>query len=185
MDKIKFDLINPTAPLRRAAAGQEPPTPRVFRFCMLSSLYVAAAMPDYVDTRIIDEDVEPINFDTDADLIGLSFMTYNAPRAYEIAEIFRREKNKPVIFGGYHPTLLPEEACQFADAICIGDAEPVVPQIMDDFRNGRLKPIYNSKLSSLDGLPVPRRDLIRPEMYAPLDTGGLLQPLQIPHPAGS
>lgn len=70
---------------------------------MLSSLYVAAAMPPYVETKIIDEDVEPIDFETDADLIGVSFMTYNAPRAYAIADRFRREKGKPVIFGGHPP----------------------------------------------------------------------------------
>ena len=79
--KIKFLLINPTSPLWRVNANQRPRNSRVFRFSMLPSLYVAASMPPYVDTQIIDEDVEPVDFDTDAILIGISFMTFNAPRA--------------------------------------------------------------------------------------------------------
>ncbi len=71
MERIKFVLISPTAPVRRAVAGERPPGPRVFRFSMLPSLYVAASMPPYVETRIVDEDIEPIDFDIDADLIGI------------------------------------------------------------------------------------------------------------------
>jgi radical SAM superfamily enzyme YgiQ (UPF0313 family) len=136
---------------------------------MLPSLYVAASMPPYVDTQILDEDIEPIDFDSDADLIGLSFMTYNAPRAYEIADKFRYEKGKTIILGGYHPTLLPEEAIQHADAVCIGDAEPNVPSMVEDFTAGRLKPFYSSEPISLKDLPIPNRNLIRKRNYAPVD----------------
>lgn len=133
---------------------------------MLSSLYVAASMPPFVETKILDEDVELINFDTDADLIGVSFMTYNAPRAYEIADIFRKKKGKPVIFGGYHPTFMREEAIQHADAICIGEAERSVPRMIDDFRNGNLRPFYEEPLDNLRGLPVPNRTLVTRQAYA-------------------
>jgi radical SAM superfamily enzyme YgiQ (UPF0313 family) len=136
---------------------------------MLPSLYVAACLPSHVQVRIIDEDLEPVDFETDADLIGISFMTYNAPRAYQIADRFRLEKGKPVIFGGYHPTFLPEEAIEHADAVCIGDAEPNVPQMFQDFENGRLDRFYDDKLDSLAGLPVPDRGLIRRQNYAPID----------------
>lgn len=169
MERIKFVLINPTSPLRRVEPGERPPSPRVFRFSMLPSLYVAASMPPYVETQIVDEDIEPIDFETDADLIGISFMTYNAPRAYEIADRFRFEKGKPVIFGGYHPTLLPDEASQYADAICVGDAEPNVPHMIEDFMTGHLKPIYCHGPTTLANLPLPRRDLIRKRDYAPID----------------
>ena len=125
-------------------------------------------MPPGFDIQIIDEDVEPVDFDTDADLAGISFMTFNAPRAYEIADRFRA-MGKTVIFGGYHPTLLPEEAIQHADSICIGDAEPNVPRMMTDFVSGALKPFYRSKPISLAGLPTPRRDLIQRRNYAPID----------------
>ena len=126
--KIKFLLINPAAKQWRAAEWKSPPLrTRIFRYAMLSSLSVAASMPENVLTRIVDEETEPVDFDTDADLIGISFMTFNAPRAYEIADTFRLQKGKPVILGGYHPSCLPEEAIRHADAVCIGEAEPVMP----------------------------------------------------------
>ena len=169
MDRLKFVLINPTSPLRRAKDGEPSRVGRIFRFSMLPSLYVAASMPSYVETKIIDEDVEQIDFDTDADLIGISFMSYNAPRAYEIADKFRYEKGKPVIVGGYHPTFLPEEAIQHADAVCIGEAEPNVPRMIEDLVSGQLKPFYHTEPISLVGLPVPHRGLIQKRDYAPIE----------------
>jgi radical SAM superfamily enzyme YgiQ (UPF0313 family) len=163
---IKFLLINPTAPqwwVRRGEASRRETKP--FRFSMLSSLCVAAAMPKNVDTQIIDEDVEPIDFNTDADLIGISFMTFNAPRAYEIADRFRKEIGKPVIFGGYHPTFMPEEAIKHADAVCIGEAENNVPQMIEDFLTGRLEPFYKSETVDLKGLAIPNRNLIKKSAY--------------------
>lgn len=136
---------------------------------MLPSLYVAASMPSYVETRIVDEDVEPVDFDTDADLVGISFMTFNAPRAYEIADRFRKEQGKPVILGGYHPTFMPEEAIEHADSICIGEAERNVPRMIEDFRAGRLAPSYETDGVDLKGLPVPDRRLLRTSAYATAD----------------
>lgn len=163
---VKLLLINPTAPQWRAHNNHIPyRRTKVFRFSMLSSLYVAAAMPPYVHTQIIDEDVEPIDFDTDADIIGISFMTFNAPRAYEIADKFRKEKFKTVIFGGYHPSFMPEEAIKHADAVCIGEAENNVPRMIEDFIHGRLNPFYSSEPSDLKGLPIPDRRLIRKSAY--------------------
>ena len=164
MEPMKFLLINPTSPLRRAAAPGVYRGPRAFRFSMLSSLYVAASMPPGVETRILDEDVEPIDFDADADLVGVSFMTYNAPRAYEIADEFRAH-GRTVVFGGYHPSFLPEEAARHADAVCVGEAEGSVPQMIADFRAGSLKPVYRRAQVSLAGLPVPDRGLIHQAGY--------------------
>jgi len=131
---------------------------------MLPSLYVAASMPADVDTTIVDEDVEPVNFETDADIIGISFMTYNAPRAYGIADRFRAN-GKTVIFGGYHPTFMLEEAIQHADSICIGESELNLPRMMEDFRADRLKPFYKSELVNLSELPDLNRSLIRRKEY--------------------
>src|SRR3990172_4510262 len=169
MKHIKFLLINPTSAIWRVQDGERPRQSRFFRFSMLPSLYVAASMPSFVETRIIDEEVEPIDFETDADIIGVSFMTYNAPRAYEIADRFRGEKAKPVIFGGYHPTFLPEEAIQHANAVCIGEAEGNVPRMMEDFAADELKQFYSSEPVELTGLPRLNRTLIRKQNYAPAD----------------
>ena len=164
-DKVRLLLINPTAPEWRVANGHGPRRgTKAFRFSMLPSLCVAAAMPSFVETRIVDEEVEPIDFDADADVIGISFMTYNAPRAYAIADEFR-ERGKAVIFGGCHPTFLPEEAKEHSDAICIGEAEPNVPAMMEDFVAGRLQPFYDRGPADLAGLPIPDRSLIRQSAY--------------------
>lgn len=166
--KIKFLLINPTSPLWQIEAHQRPANSSVFRFSMLPSLYVAASMPGYVDTQILDEDVEPIDYNTDADIIGISFMTYNAPRAYELGDRFR-EMGKTVIFGGYHPTFMPDEAIAHADAVCIGEAEPNVPQIIKDFMTGELKPFYKSELFDLSKLPKLDRNLLKSRAYITLN----------------
>jgi len=161
---IKFVLINPTSPLWRVNKNERPVKSKTFRFSMLPSLYVAASMPHYVDTKIIDEDVEAIDFNIDADIIGVSFMTYNAPRAYEIGDRFRA-KGKKVIFGGYHPTFMPEEAIRHADSVCLGEAELNLPKMMEDFRANRLKPFYQSELVNLDNLPELNRSLIQKKAY--------------------
>jgi radical SAM superfamily enzyme YgiQ (UPF0313 family) len=131
---------------------------------MLPSLYVAASMPSYVETQIVDEDVEPVDFQTDASLIGISFMTFNAPRAYEIADQFRA-MGKCVIFGGYHPTFMQEEAKQHADAVCIGEAELNVPRMVEDYMSGSLKPFYQSDLVDLKDLPEIDRNLLHHKAY--------------------
>lgn len=168
--KIKFLLINPAAKQWRAAEWKSPPLrTRIFRYAMLSSLSVAASMPENVLTRIVDEETEPVDFDTDADLIGISFMTFNAPRAYEIADTFRLQKGKPVILGGYHPSCLPEEAIRHADAVCIGEAEPVMPQLIRDFQNHCVQHFYSNGLADLALLRIPDRGLLRQGLYAAVD----------------
>jgi radical SAM superfamily enzyme YgiQ (UPF0313 family) len=169
MERIRFDLINPASRIWRVQPGERAHGSRFFRFSMLSSLYVAASMPPFVETKIIDEEIEPIDFETDADVIGISFMTYNAPRAYEIADRFRHEKGKTVIFGGYHPSFMPEEASQHADAVCIGEAEGNGLQMMEDYAAGALKQFYSSGPVNLAGLPRPNPTLIQKQVYAPVD----------------
>jgi radical SAM superfamily enzyme YgiQ (UPF0313 family) len=164
--KLKFHIINPTSKYWKVDKGKKPGlATKVFRFSMLTSLYVAASVPDYVEVRIIDEDVEPIDFDTDADVIGISFMSFCAPRAYEIADKFRKEKGKTVIMGGYHPSFMPEEAIRHADSICIGEAENKLPGMFDDFMKGKLKPFYRGELADLKKLPALNRNLIKKTFY--------------------
>jgi len=170
-NKLKFLMINPTAEPWRVENRSNPTRKtQIFRFSMLSSLYVAAAMPDFVEIQIVDEDIETIDFETDADLVGISLMTFNAPRAYQIADKFRLERNKPVILGGYHPTFMPQEAIEHADAVCLGEAETNVPMMIEDFLAGNLKSFYKNGLVDLRNLAVPDRNLIRKSAYAQVDT---------------
>lgn len=155
MGKIKFLLICPAARQFRVSGQRKRALLRmkVFRFSMLTPLCVAASAPEYVETQIVDESVEPIDFDCDADIVGISFMTFNAPRAYEIAKIFR-QKGKTMIFGGYHPTLMPHEAIKHCDAVCIGEAEANLPRMMEDYRKGQLRQFYRYRNTELRPLKI-------------------------------
>ncbi len=75
-------------------------------------------------------------------LIGLTLITGSAARGYELAAEFRK-RGKTVVLGGPHVTLLPDEAQQHADAICVGYAEESWPQLLRDFSRGAMKPRYN------------------------------------------
>lgn len=119
---------------------------------------LAALTPEEYDVKIIDENVSDLNLNEDVDLVAITSMTYNAPRAYEIAQIYRN-KNIPVIMGGIHVSMLPNEALKYCSTIIIGEAENIWKQILKDFEAGRLQQIYKGSSASLDEVPFPRRDL--------------------------
>ncbi len=135
-----------------------------FQFPPLGLAMVAASTPDTYHVELFDEDVEPANFDRSADLVGITAMTCQAPRAYQLADSFRA-RGIPVILGGPHPSLLPEESRQHADSVVIGEAEEVWPQLLRDFECGQLKPVYKANLVDITKLPFPRRDLLKPQYY--------------------
>ena len=121
---MKILLIAPASGKWRHVGRHRFLNGRTFRFSLLSLLSVAAESPSDADSRIVDEQVDDIPWDADVDLVGITCMTAMAPRAYEIARRFR-ERRIPVVLGGIHPTLCPEEAIQCADAIVAGEAEGV------------------------------------------------------------
>jgi len=108
--------------------------------------------------QLYDENIEPINYDDDADLIAVSFFTPQANFAYEVAKRFKA-KGKTVIGGGMHPSLMPEEAVQYFDAICIGEVEGVWNEMIDDFQKGKLKKTYQKEIPDIDIIPFPERGI--------------------------
>ncbi len=136
-----------------------------FRFPYLSLTTLAALTGEDWDISIVDESAEPIDFSINTDIVAISIMTPLAKRGYEIADTFRK-KNIPVILGGIHPTMMQEEARAHADAVVIGEAEEIWPEVLSDFRQGELKPFYKAeKFSSLEHLNNPRRDLLNKKAY--------------------
>ncbi len=126
---------------------------------------IAALTPGEHEVIIVDENVEPIDFDRGADLVGITCLTPTAPRAYQIADQFRLRGAK-VVLGGVHPSLMPDEAAAHADAVVIGEAEETWPQLLADFEDGGLKPRYSADVKpDLSGLPIPRRDLVKAKAY--------------------
>ena len=131
----------------------------------LSLPTIAGLTDDRFEVSIIDDNIEDIDFDAKPDIVGITTMTALAPRAYEIALEFRK-RGIPVIIGGIHASMLPEEASQYADSVVIGEAEDVWPTALDDFINGGLKKTYSGTgRHSLVNLPRPRLDLLKKERY--------------------
>jgi len=138
---------------------------RSFWFPRLSLTTLASLTPPDVEVKIVDETVDKIDFDMDVDLVGISVMTYLAPRAYEISARFRSRGIK-VVLGGIHPSAMPEEAIGHADSVVIGEAEETWPLLLEDFKRGGLKPFYRQERpSSLANLPFQRLDLLKPGAY--------------------
>ncbi len=116
----------------------------------------AGAIPETYEVSIIDENIAPISFD--ADLVGITANTYSIRRAYEISQAFR-DKGIPVVLGGNHPSILPNEAAAYADSVVIGDGEKVWPELLKDFEKGELKKFYRPERYYFDLKLLPRRDL--------------------------
>jgi radical SAM superfamily enzyme YgiQ (UPF0313 family) len=127
--------------------------------------YLAALTPKDIQVEIKDDMLDEITFREDCDLVGITCMTHQAPRAYDIAAGFRR-RGVPVVMGGFHATLAPEECQEYADALVLGEAEEAWPQLLRDFQAGRMQSRYKAeKLSDLKNLPVPRYDLLDLKRY--------------------
>lgn len=137
-----------------------------FQLPPLSLLHVAAVTPEEWRVDLVDETLESISDDVQYDLVGITAMTHQAVRAYELADAFRA-KGVPVVLGGIHPTVLPDEAALHADAVLVGEAEGVWEGILADFLTGRMKPRYTSAEARGNVLTVPpaRRDLIAGKRY--------------------
>jgi radical SAM superfamily enzyme YgiQ (UPF0313 family) len=132
------------------------------RYAPLTLTTLASLVPPELnaDITLVDEGIGEIEPDAiDADLVGISAITGTAPRAYEISARLRR-RGVPVVLGGVHPTLVPDEAIRHADAIAVGYAEESWPCLLRDFAGGRLRRRYDQDPNlKLDNLPFPRRDL--------------------------
>jgi radical SAM superfamily enzyme YgiQ (UPF0313 family) len=117
------------------------PYVRAWQMEPLSMALLAGMTPAWVEVRFYDDRMAEIPFDEPTDLVAISVETFTALRAYRIARQFR-VRGVPVVMGGYHVTLLPDEAVQEADAIIVGDAELVWHKVLADAKVRRLKPIY-------------------------------------------
>lgn len=107
----------------------------------------------------IQEGNRTIDFSTNYDLIHINFKTALAPRAYEIADVFRK-KGKRVVLSGYHPSALPDEAKQHADSVIVGDAVTLWPTVINDLEAGNLQSFYSSK-DTRNSLVLPSTDAIK------------------------
>ncbi len=136
----------------------------------LTSCYLAALTPDDWDITLVDEQLQPIDFDCRPDLVAITTWTLNSLRAFDIADEFRR-RGVPVVIGGPHTCFHADEAGAHCSAVGLGEAESYWPQLLADARRGCLQPTYQAgKELSLTGLPLPRYDLLDLRRYGPFRT---------------
>ena len=154
---MKVTFIRPNLYDDRSSDAMEP-----LCFAILKSL-----TPDDIETTFYDERLEPIPLDEKTDLVAMTVETYTARRAYQIAAEYRR-RGVPVVFVGYHPTFLTDEALLHADAVVRGDAEGVWQQILEDAQNGGMQKLYQSTEFPELANVFPDRSIFKGKKYAPM-----------------
>jgi radical SAM superfamily enzyme YgiQ (UPF0313 family) len=143
---MKITFVRPNMRDARADDAMQP----------LAFAVLAALTPPEVALTLYDERIEPVDLEHDTDLVAMTVETYTARRAYQIADHFR-QRGVPVVMGGYHPTFLPDEALEHADAVVLGDAEAVWPQVVADAARGMLRRTYCSDAPpALEGVTFDR-----------------------------
>jgi len=155
MNKITF--IRPNMTDKRSSDAMEP-----LAFAILSAL-----TPGNPELSLYDERVEVIPLSLETDLVAMTVETFTAMRAYQLAAEFRR-RGVPVVMGGSHPTLMPDEAGKHCDSIVIGDAEGLWERVVKDAARGCLKPVYR-KIPRNVRLDVrPDRSVFSGKHYVPV-----------------
>jgi radical SAM superfamily enzyme YgiQ (UPF0313 family) len=158
---VKLDrltLLRPNIGDFRSADGLAP----------LSMAVLAARTPPDVTVRFLDDKVEPIPDDDRPDLVAMTVETFTARRAYQIADRYRA-RGVPVVMGGHHPSLLPKEALEHADAVVVGDAEGSWERLLADFRRGEMRTLYTGgNARPLDDFAADR-SIFAGKRYAPVE----------------
>jgi radical SAM superfamily enzyme YgiQ (UPF0313 family) len=161
---VRIALISPKGPLYRHRGGI---FKKSLRYAPLTLTTLASLIPSDLDAsvQLIDEGIQGIDLNLEADLIGITVITGTANRSYELAAHFR-SRGIPVVLGGPHVTLVPDDAQPHATSLVVGYAEETWPLLLHDFTAGRLRPRYVQRPDlSLANLPFPRRDLLPARHY--------------------
>ncbi len=156
---LKIVLISPKGPLYRHRGGI---WRKSMRYQPLTLTTLASLIPSELNATIelVDEGIGDVDTNIDADLIGMTVITGTAMRAYELSKTFRA-RGIPVVLGGPHVTLIPEDAQPHADTIVVGYAEDTWPQLLRDFAAGAMQTRYDQAPGmSLANRPFPRRELL-------------------------
>src|SRR5262245_31251993 len=160
---MRLTLIHPCIGRRRGDLRYV----RTWQMEPLPAATLAGLTPRDGEVRFYDYRTERITSDEPTDLVAMSVETYTAKRAYQIASDYRR-RGVPVVMGGFHASLCPEETACYAESVVIGEAEELWPRVVDDARHGRLEKFYRApSRPSLKGLR-PDRSIFRGKRYLPI-----------------
>lgn len=133
----------------------------------LALAVLAALTPPGHEIQVADEQLGENALDRQADLVALTVCTFSARRAYAIAADYRK-RGVPVVLGGYHPTLLPDEALEHGDAVVTGDAEASWPRVLEDAADGRLRRLYAPTTPGPMAAVAPDRSIFAGRSYLPI-----------------
>ncbi|HVE12243.1 MAG TPA: radical SAM protein [Elusimicrobiota bacterium] len=156
---MKLTIIHP-------CVGRRPGQPYVRSWQMepLPAAHLAGLTPPDVQVSFFDDRLEAIDYERPTDLVAMSVETYTAKRAYQIASHYRR-RGVPVVMGGFHPTLVPDEVQEYAESIVLGEAEAAWPRLLQDFSEGRLQPRYKVEGRPDIGRVSPQRRIFAGKDY--------------------
>jgi radical SAM superfamily enzyme YgiQ (UPF0313 family) len=162
MSRFRLTLVHP-------CIGRRPGQKYIRSWQMepLPPATIAGMTPPDVEVRFFDDRMEEIPYDEPTDLVAISVETYTARRAYEIASEFR-QRGVPVVMGGFHATLMPDEVARYAESVVVGEAEELWPEVLDDYRAGTPRKLYRATdRPSLAGRG-PDRSIFAGKRYLPI-----------------
>ncbi len=159
---MRLTLIHPCIGRR---IGQ--PYIRSWQMEPLAPAVLSALTPREIPRVFYNDSLEPIPFDEPTDLVALNVEAYTAKRAYQIASEYRK-RGVPVVMGGVHATLCPEDAAQYADAVVIGEAEEIWETVLADAERGALKTYYHIPTRPARLHAHPDRSIFGDRNYLPI-----------------
>ena len=159
------------------AAADNDPLRKNDPFMPLSLPLLAGSAPNHEYTFIDMLAGEPIDFECDAELIGISARATGETAAYQIADSFRN-RGKTVILGGPQISAVYDRAIEHADACVIGEGEKLWPQIIDDYQHNALKKFYIAIPGPFDNKGLPFFQL---PSFTDLSQDIPLEPLRKPY----
>jgi radical SAM superfamily enzyme YgiQ (UPF0313 family) len=165
---LRVLLVHPQHAIQRFKTGVYK---KHLRYAPITMPTLAALVPRDVpaQVRVVDEMVEELDLDLDADLVGLTAISSASTRAYEIAKHFK-SKGATVVMGGVHATLMTDEALEHVDAVVRGYAEETWPQLLRDFRDGKLARVYEPAGGGAELIVAPDRSHIKRSGYVACNT---------------
>jgi len=159
---MKVTLIHPCIGRR---LGQ--PYIRSWQMEPLAPAVLAALTPREIQVVFYNDSLEPIPFDAPTDLVAMNVEAYTAKRAYQIASEYRK-RGVPVVMGGIHATLCPEDVAEYAEAVVIGEAEEIWAAVLADTERGTLQTFYRAAERPAVLHAHPDRSIFGNRNYLPL-----------------
>jgi radical SAM superfamily enzyme YgiQ (UPF0313 family) len=157
---FRITIVHPCVGRRRGQRGYI----RTWQMEPLPAATIAALAPKDALVRFYDDRMEEIPFDQATDLVAISVETYTARRSYQIASEFRK-RGVPVVMGGFHATLCPDEVGRYCESLVIGEAEELFPRVVDDWRHGRGQRVYRAERRPRQLRVAPDRSIFRGKRY--------------------